>query len=315
MSQATANIVNQSRTLIRSAINAALQAQQSNNSGLTAPTETYAYMWWADTTAGLLKQRNAANTAWVSIINLTTGRAIDAAVAGPLASSGITGAAASGANADITSTGNNTSTIYTTTGTATAYAITPAPVYTAYAAGMSFVVNFNAASGASPTLAINGIATPPQLVKGNADGTYSNIATGDIPINHRSLVTLISATQALVERIPTAVSSTYFSGNQTWVAGGALTLAHGLTKPPKITTYKLVNLTAENGYSIGDVVIIPPMWNRADTTPVGFTPRIDATNIVIAFNGTGTHALMPKTGGAIVNTTLANWALQIEAFA
>lgn len=225
------------------------------------------------------------------------------------------GAAVSGANTDITSLGNNTSTIYTTAGAATAYVITPSPVYTAYAAGMSFVVNFNAASGVSPTFAINGIATPPQLVKGNADGTYSNIAAGDIPINQRSRVTLISATQALVERGSTAVSSSYTSGNQTWVAAGTLTLAHGLTKAPKITTYKLVNLTAENGYSVGDVVIIPPMWSRADTSPVGFTPRVDATNIVIAFNNTSTHGLMPKTGGAIINTLFANWALQIEAFA
>ena len=63
------------------------------------------------------------------------------------------------------------------------------------------MVNFNTASGASPTLAINGIATPPNLVKENADGTYSNIAANEILANHRSRVTLISTTQALVERV------------------------------------------------------------------------------------------------------------------
>jgi hypothetical protein len=30
-------------------------------------------MWWPDTTAGILKQRNAANSAWVNILNLATG--------------------------------------------------------------------------------------------------------------------------------------------------------------------------------------------------------------------------------------------------
>lgn len=114
--------------------------------------------------------------------------------------------AKSGANTDITSLGNNTSTIYTTGGTSTAYTITPAPVYTAYAAGMSAMVNFNAASGASPTIAWNGVATPPNLVKENPDGTYSNIRANDIPINHRSRVTLLSATQALVENMPRARS-------------------------------------------------------------------------------------------------------------
>jgi len=112
------------------------------------------------------------------------------------------GAAASGANVDITSRGNNTSTIYTTGGTSTAYTITPSPAIAAYAVGQSFFVNFNAASGASPTLQISAIATPPQLVKENPDGTFSNITTNDIPINHRSRVTLISTTQALIEKMP-----------------------------------------------------------------------------------------------------------------
>lgn len=91
---------------------------------------------------------------------------------------------------------------YTTAGTSTAYTLTPSPAITAYAANQSFFVNFNAASGAAPTLAISGVATPPNLVKQIGDGTYANIAANDIPINHRSRVTLLSATQALVEDMP-----------------------------------------------------------------------------------------------------------------
>lgn len=47
---------------------------------------------------------------------------------------------------------------------------------------------------------------PPNLVKENSDGTFSNLAAGDIPINHRSRVTLISTTQALVEKMPQALT-------------------------------------------------------------------------------------------------------------
>jgi len=104
----------------------------------------------------------------------------------------------------VSSLGNNSSTVYTTGGSSTAYTVTPVPAYAAYATGMSIFVNFNAASGNNPTIAFNGIATPPNLVKENADGTYSNIAANDIPANHRSRVTLISATQALVERMVSA---------------------------------------------------------------------------------------------------------------
>jgi hypothetical protein len=56
---------------MRAAINAALQALVSNNAGATEPITKYAYMWWPDTTTGLLKIRNAANTAWVVIGPLT----------------------------------------------------------------------------------------------------------------------------------------------------------------------------------------------------------------------------------------------------
>lgn len=97
---------------------------------------------------------------------------------------------------------SNAYTAYTTGGTSTAYTITPSPAITAYAANQSFFVRFNAACGASPTLQISGLATPPNLVKQLGGGTFANVAAGDIPIDHRSRVTLLSATQALVEDLP-----------------------------------------------------------------------------------------------------------------
>ena len=76
MSQATASIANMSRTLFRAAVNAALQALQSTNSGATAPSETYPYMLWADTTSGWVKQRNAADSAWIKRWPIGTGAAV-----------------------------------------------------------------------------------------------------------------------------------------------------------------------------------------------------------------------------------------------
>jgi hypothetical protein len=40
---------------------------QHYNSGAAQPSTTYAYQWWPDTTTGLLKLRNAANNAWITI--------------------------------------------------------------------------------------------------------------------------------------------------------------------------------------------------------------------------------------------------------
>ena len=60
-------IANASGLAVRQDINNALAAVVSNNSGSAAPSTTYAYMWWSDTTTGLLKQRNAANSAWITV--------------------------------------------------------------------------------------------------------------------------------------------------------------------------------------------------------------------------------------------------------
>lgn len=60
-------IANASGLAVRQDINNALAAVVSNNSGSSAPSTTYAYMWWPDTTTGLLKQRNAANSAWITV--------------------------------------------------------------------------------------------------------------------------------------------------------------------------------------------------------------------------------------------------------
>lgn len=67
MSQHDYSLANQSGLSFRTDLNNALSAIVSINSGAAEPSTTYAYMLWADTTAGLLKQRNAANSAWVTI--------------------------------------------------------------------------------------------------------------------------------------------------------------------------------------------------------------------------------------------------------
>jgi hypothetical protein len=60
-------IANASGAAVRADLNSALSAIVTNNSGATAPTTTYAYQWWPDTTTGLLKIRNAANTSFVTV--------------------------------------------------------------------------------------------------------------------------------------------------------------------------------------------------------------------------------------------------------
>ena len=60
-------IPNGSGSAVRADLNDAMLALFSQNSSATEPPETVAYMTWADTTTGLLKIRNAANSAWITV--------------------------------------------------------------------------------------------------------------------------------------------------------------------------------------------------------------------------------------------------------
>jgi hypothetical protein len=67
MPQGDLVVANQSGAAFRSDVNAQLLALGTLQSGAAQPSTTYAYQWWADTTTGLLKIRNAANNAWITI--------------------------------------------------------------------------------------------------------------------------------------------------------------------------------------------------------------------------------------------------------
>jgi len=64
------SLSNQSGASFRSDLNNCLAAILSNNSNASEPSTTVAYSIWADTNAGKLKIRNAANDGFVDLINL-----------------------------------------------------------------------------------------------------------------------------------------------------------------------------------------------------------------------------------------------------
>ena len=70
MAQHDYAIANQSGAAFRADLNNALAAIVSQNSGAAEPSTTFAYMRWADTTAGVMKMRNGANSAWITLYQL-----------------------------------------------------------------------------------------------------------------------------------------------------------------------------------------------------------------------------------------------------
>ena len=67
------NLADQSGGNFRSELNTILSILVANNSHATTPTTTSPYMFWADTTSGILKQRNAADSAWINLWTLAGG--------------------------------------------------------------------------------------------------------------------------------------------------------------------------------------------------------------------------------------------------
>lgn len=94
-------IANQSGLAFRQDLNNALAAIVSQNSGATEPSTTYAYQWWGDTATGLLKIRNAANSAWITVGTLASANLGLA----PLASPSFTGTASFAGDVNLTGTG------------------------------------------------------------------------------------------------------------------------------------------------------------------------------------------------------------------
>jgi hypothetical protein len=78
MAQHDYNIANQTGANFRADLNNALSAIATNNSGSTEPSTTFAYEWWIDTNTGVLKLRNSANNAWLTMpISISADNTVD----------------------------------------------------------------------------------------------------------------------------------------------------------------------------------------------------------------------------------------------
>jgi len=72
------NIANANGATVRADINAVFLAVSSTNSGTSEPSTMYAFMLWVDTTTNLIKLRNAANGAWITLgLSVTASNTVD----------------------------------------------------------------------------------------------------------------------------------------------------------------------------------------------------------------------------------------------
>jgi len=92
-------------------------------------------------------------------------------------------------------------TAFTTGGSSTAYTLTPAPATTANVTNQRFRVKFNAASGATPTLAVSG-QTAKSLKYYDSSGTKQAITSTQVPINWISDVEYDGTDWVVLQTVP-----------------------------------------------------------------------------------------------------------------
>ena len=112
MAQADGTIQNDTGANVRSDLNNNFAACFTNNSGASAPSTTFAYMWWADTSNGLLKLRNGGNTDWITVGSLTTANLALAPQASPTFTGNVTIAAGTVSLPSLRFTGDNDTGLY-----------------------------------------------------------------------------------------------------------------------------------------------------------------------------------------------------------
>jgi len=111
------------------------------------------------------------------------------------------------------------------------------------------------------------------------------------------------------------IARSFTSSDQTISTAGLMQVAHGLGAVPIITQMYLVCLTAEYGYSVGDVVSVGV--NAGNTAGNKYNSlMVDATNVRVRFANEGNcFAINHKTTGVMSVAANASWALRVSALA
>lgn len=107
----------------------------------------------------------------------------------------------------------------------------------------------------------------------------------------------------------------YVSAEQTITAAGTVTLSHGLGVAPKLVRLTAVCKTAEQGYSVNDVLDLNPGMNSTSSLAAGLSVVTTASAIVVRFGSYGNLNAIHKTSGVVVDLTAANWRLIARAYA
>lgn len=273
MSQHGFTVDNGVGAAVRAAVNSAIQALASNSSGVTEPTVKYPFMWWSDTANDLLKQRNAANSAWVTKGSLSRD------FFGLLSQS----------DAQTQSVSR-----FSVGGAADALTGTIAPAITAYVSGLRVTTTPGSANATSaPTLNLNSLGVK-TIKKRDVGGSKVALVAGDFNQSGPFDFEYDGADFVLLNPVSASASSKQIQPITASVAANALTI----TLNPTSLDFRSETMGsgAVNVRSVGAAVSL----TVPDTATLGTISAIQNRLVVLAIDNSGTVEL------AVVNIAGGN---------
>lgn len=100
-----------------------------------------------------------------------------------------------------------------------------------------------------------------------------------------------------------------------YATASSTTQAHGLPSVPQLLDARLICLTGEGGYSVGDVIDLGAagLMERGSTLGTGIQMIKDATNVVLIIGDTA-PAIINKATGAQFVITPSSWRIAIDPY-
>jgi len=188
-------------------------------------------------------------------------------------------------------------TAFTTGGSSTAYTLTPSPATTANVTNQRFRVKFNAASGATPTLAVSG-QTAKNLKYYDSTGTKQAITSTQVPINWISDVEYDGTDWVVLNVPPVSASVVQIQPISASVGSNALTIsASALSLDFRSTTLGSGTVTTVAGTPASLVI--------SSGSTLGTVSAKQSRLAVLALNNAGTIelAVVNLTGGVDLTET------------
>jgi hypothetical protein len=163
-------------------------------------------------------------------------------------------------------------------------------------------------------------------ITGAAGVTINGVVAGSFSLSGSNAVVTLKRTALNtwtliggIAAVTPIFSKEYTSGDLVVTTGGLLTVTHGLLVLPKLVQLFYKCVTAADGYSVGDIILVGTTDTDSNiaSRSFGFSVTSSISTVAVRTAVTGPSAILDKSTGAatLVSSTLSNFRLVVRAWA